>query len=385
SLGLILFLRHQKIHNSSFILLSSLFMGLTLWSYQAAKFMTPVILLALFFIAKSKKQLVVPWVLFLLVASPIVVGLSTQSGRLNTLSVFNYTRSKESVENILDQGNDSLISYLLFHSESLDQFRGVIERYLNHFSPRYLFFEGDWSNIRHTTAYYGYFHPVEVITILLGLYWVIKRPSRGSFLLFFWLVTSPIASSLSRDVVSGVRSFPMVIPLTLLSAVGLSKLLQSKILFFLFISALGFFTIYYLDLYYVHTPHYAASAWLYPYKRAIQLVNNNIDSFDKVIFTNTLGQPYIFVLFYNQVDPRLYQPWANISQSATGDVGEVASWGKYVFKKVDWPAERGYTSTIFVGDQYELPEQDLNPANLVRLGEIEYPNGLHGLRIVGLK
>jgi len=43
------------------------------------------------------------------------------------------------------------------------------------------------------------------------------------------------------------------------------------------------------------------------------------------------------------------------------------------------------SSTLFVGGQYELPEQDLNMPNLERIGDVYYPDGTHALRIVGLK
>ncbi len=387
TLAVTLYLKSYKIQNTRYMMLSSLLFGLTFWSYQGAKLMTPLVILSLLVLFRPKKIVVVPWIIFLAVISPVIIGLKDQSGRLQVLSLFNYTRSHESISRIQDQEGSTSPAWVfsLFHSELLDQTRGIVERYLNHFSPRYLFFEGDWSNLRHTTPYYGYFHIPEIIFILVGLVYLLKKPSPQSLLIFFWLVFSPLAASISRDIVSGVRSLPMVIPLTIVGAIGLAKISSKKIIFLSLSLSMLFFVVYYLDLYYVHAPHYSASAWLYPYKRAIQLLNNNINSYDRVIFTNTLGQPYIYILFYNQVHPKLYQPWAKLQESKSQDVGEVVAWDKYLFRKVDWPAERGSHSTIFVGNQYELPEQDMNPAHLVRLGEIEYPNGLHALRIVGLK
>ncbi len=387
TLAVVLYISSYKIQNTIYLILSSLFFGLTLWSYQGAKLTTPLLLVTLFFISKFSKKLVAPSIIFLVVISPIIFGLQDQSGRLGVLSVFNYSRSHESVTDIKNQEGtlSSDLVFAIYHSELLDQVRGVVERYLNHFSPRFLFFEGDWSNLRHSTPYYGYLHIPELITIFIGLFVLFKKPSSSTLLIFAWLIIAPMASSLSRDVVSGVRSLPMVIPLTVISAIGLSEVFRKRIIFVILSLSLFASVIYYLDLYYIHAPYYSGSAWLYPYKRAIQLVNQNINDFERVIFTNTLGQPYIYVLFYNQVDLRTYQPWAKLNESQTGDVGEVASWGKYLFRKVDWPHERGSRSTIFVGNQFELPEIDMNPSHLVRLGEIEYPNGLHALRIVGLK
>lgn len=363
-------------------LMSALFFGLTFWTYQGAKFFTPAILLSLILIYKPVvKNLFKPLLLLLLLLLPIIVGVGSQSGRLKVFSAFSYVRQDTAISEILRQDATSTknLTYYLFHSEWMDQGRGIVQRYLNHFSPRFLFVDGDWSNPRHSTPFYGYLHYPEILTLLFGLYILLRTKNPGSKILLAWLLLAPIPSALSRDLVSGVRSLPMIIPLVIISGLGLSKISRYFIILF------AFFVIYFLDLYFVHSPFYFSQYWLTPYKHAIELVNNNVAGFNRVVFTNTLGQPYIFVLFYNHTDPSFFWTHSQRVDNLAGDVGEVTNFDKYTFMRVDWPAQRGDSSTIFVGNQYELPEQDMNPSNLVRLGEIEYPNGLPGLRIVGLK
>jgi len=369
-------------------LTSALFFGLTLWAYQGAKFFTPVILISLILIYKPNFQkLFKPLLLLLLLLLPIAIGFGSQSGRLKVFSVFSYVRPDSAVSEILRQDGSSVknLTYYLFHSEIFDQGRGVVQRYLNHFSPRFLFVDGDWSNPRHSTPFYGYLHIPEILTLLIGLYFFFKLQTSNFKLILLWLLLAPLPAALSRDLVSGVRSIPMIIPLVIISGLGLSKILSKKLLILLYSPALLLFTIYFLDLYFVHSPFYFSQYWLTPYKHTIELINNNIAGFDRVVFTNTLGQPYIFVLFYNRIDPGFFWTRSQRVDNPVGDVGEVTNLDKYAFMRVDWPTQRGDTSTIFVGNQYELPDQDMNPPNLVRLGEIEYPDGLPGLRIVGLK
>lgn len=369
-------------------LIAALLFGLTFWAYQGAKLFTPMILITLILIYKPVvKNIVISSLLLLLLLLPIFAKIWTQSGRLKVFSVFSYVRSAGQINEILRQDKTSIknLTYYLFHSEFLDQSRGVVQRYLNHFSPRFLFIDGDWSNPRHSTPYYGYLHIPEILTLLIGLYYLLRSNSLTSKILFAWLLLAPVPAALSRDIVSGVRSLPMVVPLVIISGLGLSKISRHIIRYSLFMILMLFFTVYFLDLYFVHYPFYFSKYWLTPHKHAIKMVNNNIDSFNRVVFTNTLGQPYIFVLFYNRIDPGYFWTHSRRIDNPIGDVGEVTNFDKYVFMRVDWPAQRGDSSTIFVGDQYELPQQDMNPPNLVRLGEIEYPNGLHALRIVGLK
>ncbi len=365
--------------------LTALFFGLTFWSYQGAKLFTPLLLFSLFWAYRPQiKVIIKPLLLLLLLLLPILTNFNSQSGRLKVFNVFNYTRPNSQVQDVIAQDKTSAY-FALFHSEFYDQLRGVAERYLNHFSPRFLFFEGDWSNPRHSTPFYGYLHIPEILTIFVGVYYIFKFKNSNFKLILAWLLLAPIPSALSRDIVSGVRSLPMLIPLVIISGIGLGQIFKTKFVVVCYSLLLLLFTIYFLDLYFVHYSFYFAKYWLTPYKKTIELVNNNIDSYNRVVFTNTLGQPYIFVLFYNHTNPSLFWASSNYVASAVGDVGEVIKFDKYVFMKVDWPAQRGDTSTIFVGNQYELPEQDMNPVNLVRLGEVLHPDGSHGLRLIGLK
>ena len=124
---------------------------------------------------------------------------------------------------------------------------------------------------------------------------------------------------------------------------------------------------------------------MYGYKQALQIIKPYLDRYDRVIFTDKLGQPYIYTLFYYTIDPGSYQKQANLILDSQGDVGKVEKWGKFLYQPPDWRYQRGDNSTIFVGDNYELPDQDMNPVNLIKLGEVYYPNGKHALRIVALK
>lgn len=314
---------------------------------------TPLLVIALFLIYKPNiKKLILPAVLGLVMLVPLILNFGSQSGRLKVFSVFSY---------------------------SGDLVRGITQRYLNHLSPKYLFISGDWSNIRHSIPYYGYFHLPEIITILMGLVILIKAKNQTTKLLVAWILLAIIPSALSRDIVSGVRSLPMLIPLVIMSGIGLSKL---KVFYS---PTLLLSLILFIDLYLIHSPNFVAKDMMYGYKQALQIVEPYLKDYNRVIFTDKLGQPYIYTLFYYKIDPASYQNQANLILDSQGDVGKVERWDKFWYQKPNWRNQRGDSSTIFVGDNFELPEQDMNPVNLVRLGEVYYPNGKHALRIVALK
>lgn len=384
TLAVVLFLRRKY-------LFSALFFGLTFWAYQGAKLFTPLLIMSLLIIFKSQinlRRLFIPLLLLLFTIIPILLGLRSQSGRFKVFSVLSYTRSTESVNEILKQDNASSRNFIfyLFHSEVLEQGRGILQRYLNHFSPYYLFIAGDWTNLRHSTPYYGYLHLPEIITMSLGLIYLIKSKSPNTKLLFLWLLLAPLPAAFSRDLVSGVRSLPMIVPLIIICGIGFHQLLKSTPLLLFYSFALLFSLVYYLDLYHTHAPYLVSQDWLYPYKPALRVVSREMSNYQNVVFTDKFGQPYIFVLFYLKIDPRTYQAQSHLRENAQGDVGNIDKFNQFNFRTIYWPVDRGESSVLFVGDQYELPEQDLvDISHLEKIGDITYPNGTHALRIVGLK
>ncbi len=381
-LGTVLALRKKMV-------LAAVFWGLTLWTYQGAKLITPLLVLGYWgvFGETKLKNYWKPALILGLFALPILWNIKAQSGRLEVANVFSYVRPPETVARVMQQDKSHVGSqvYYLFHSEKLDQIRGVTQRYLNHYSPRFLFIEGNWKSLRESIAYYGYFHIPEILLLVLGLVFLFKNWHGGSKFMVWWLLTAAVPAALSRDLVSGVRSLPMTIPLVVIIGLGLSQLFKYKVLVTVYALVMVFFFGLFIDLYFKQAPNYGADERLAMYKPAIELVNMHANQYEHIIFTNKFGQPYIFVLFYNQIDPRLF--WQTVVRIPTHgvDVGEVSSFDKWSFEKFYWPDTRSKKSTMVVGDELELPEVDLHFEALYRLGWVYYPNGVPALDVIGLK
>lgn len=378
TLGTVLFIKAQKKSPTFYYLLSSIFFGLTLWTYQGAKMFTPILILLLLFVYRKninvKKMLwgIVTLFVFLI---PIIIGLPTQSGRLKVFNVFSYTRSKEVVSEIFKQDSENKFIFGLFNSEIIDQGRGVIQRYLNYFSPRFLFLDGDWSNARQTIVYQGNFYLFEFATLILGL------ASGASPFLLMWLIMAPLPAAFSRDIITSVRALPMIIPLVIISSLGAKKINK-----FLFLILSFLFLVRFVDMYWNHDYLFSADDWVSAYKQTVQRVVANQNDYKNVYFTNLLGQPYIYLLFYQKFDPVVYQKNHMYKEGENGDVGNVESFDKYKFGKIYWPTMRSDSDTLFVGGQYELVNSDIaSTIGAVGLGNIAFPNGNIAFRIVGKK
>lgn len=400
--GLYFLINYINKKNKISFFLSLLFFLISLVTYQASKILLPCLVLGIIFffrndIKKIRKNDKIIYI-SLLLAGYLVFNLFTvfggKSGRLKVMSLFSYPRSAEETQKILNQDNQNKAVFTVFHQSPIFFLRSFLGRYFNHFSGKFLFISGDWSNPRNGTVYQGMMYILDVVMLGIGLFYLIakKRKPLDNFMLY-WLIIAPIPSALTRDSISAVRSFSMVIPLVFISSYGiiflinLSKRKLTRRLTITLISFIYlFFLIRYLDLYFVHDPLATSKDRLYGYKQAVSQLLINRKEKEKIIFTNIYGQPYIFYLFYSKYDPRKYQVNANLKENPWGDVGEVTNIDNIEFRKIYFPDDRANKNTLFIGDEFDLPVLDIvDQGNITYIDEIKYLNGKTAFRIVETK
>lgn len=309
-------------------------------------------------------------------------------------NVFAYQRSVGEAVSIAAREGTTInsLQFLFFHGEWLNSTRRFLEGYFSYFSGRFLFFEGDWTNARLGSPYSGQFYWPDLLLLIIGFAFLIRRPEiPAKGFLLYWLVISPLPAALSRDVVTAVRSINFVIPLILIASLGTNSLLlfirrRSLLLSVSLIAAITVTYLwgisYYLDSYFVHAPVTFSDQRLYGYKEAVELLNQENLENRPVFFTQKMGQPYIYVLFYNRVDPVSYQSQAKLIASPNGDVGEVHKFENYNFRNLYWPSDRGIKGTFFVGTEEELPLKDIDRKQAVAVNNIRRPDGSVVFRIV---
>ncbi len=379
---------------------ASVFCAFSLLSYQGSKLSVVLALLifSLFFLKELKnipiKTYGVSLLLGFFVSLPIIVSLfAGQTGRLGVFSVFSYPRPPEYLTAFLNNGGDHVgsVTYYMFHSEPLNFLRGILGRWFNHYSARFLLFEGDWSNPRHSVPHSGVITLIDGLFLVVGIYVVMSKSTRRWMMpIIAWFILSPLPSVLSRDQVHAVRSLPMVIPLTVLIALGLRSvavLPMRKIT----ISFVGILYIasyaYFLDAYFIHGVVHNSHYWAYGYKQIMEEIKPYAQEGKTIYIQQSYEQPYIFYLFYTQYNPALYQQQANLVESTSGDVGYVEHIDTVHFVQIDWSAQRGTHGAIFAADPIKIPPQDSSsPAEFTLLKEILYLNNKDtAFRIIEIK
>lgn len=345
---------------------SALIFGLTFYTYQGGKIMTPLLLFILFILQFKKISLpkfslrfVLP--LFIL-ALPILYGLVAQSdaNRLKVFSLWSYTRPQTDITQITSES--SQLDYSLFHNGFIFFVRNFSERYFNHLSPRFLTFQGDWQIGRQSAPYVGVLLYPSLILIIIGLiYSLSKTFTPATIFFFYWLIIGPLPSALTRDIIQPVRSLSLTIPLLYFAAVGLEYLLLKfpQLIFkaFIFIIFLLSF-IYWSDMYFNHMVKVNPDHWLYGYQPAMTYAIQH-QSGNNVVFTDFYGQPYIYYLFLSQFSPSEYQSQANLISSGL-DTGKIAKINNFTFTTPDFRSLSQKPTTLMILSYDDILRQGID-------------------------
>jgi len=380
--GLYFFLRFIK--RKSSIYPSLLFACLSLAMYQAAKLLTPLVFLLFiviywkefwknisgYFVPK-KILLILPFVIFgIWIFWGSMFGSS--GNRLNTLSIFNYKPGVSEETKMIDGQNS--IQTLLFHNQTQLTTSLVLSRYLWHFSPEVLFFEGPIISERGHIPSLGVLNPLEIIWLSLGVIFLVKIGiDRKASLILGLLLISPIPASLTLAEFSTVRALFMTIPLSIISGLGIFYCLKNfKYLSIPLIFLYALITVYVYDVYFFHSQTVFAKEFNYGYKQAVQIIKDNPTK--KVVFTDVLGQPYIYYVFYTAYDPATYQN--NIDFISGGfDVGRVGHVGNVEFHQFSIDDINTAKDVLFIGSIGNIPNQiNFTSPNVDLYEQIDTPN-----------
>ena len=140
----------------------------------------------------------------------------------------------------------------------------------------------------------------------------------------------------------------------ILSAVGIYyiyKYFDFKKTVILIPPVIAFFLFYYLHIYYVHWPIKYSGEWQYGYKEAVEITKKHYGQVDNVIVTKSQGRPYIYFLFYMQIDPRNYWRKAKLERD------EFYFFDVYGFDKINFgeSVDETKSNTLYVLDPDHLP------------------------------
>lgn len=386
--------QHAKI--TLWMSLAALSFGANLFMYHNARVFIPIYSLALMILfgkrlLEAKIYLVVPaaiTLIFILLLIPIITSTSGQLRYKGTTIFADVSPQYRAAEAIAqDEKEGQLTIGKIFHNRRLVYLPILIDNYLSHFRPNFLFTTADMD--RHHAPEIGLLYLWDLPFILAGIYFLIRKDFnfKSKIIVFWWFLIAPIASSVTWGVPHSLRSEIYLPTYQIFIAIGVYSLYQKvkknefsqKFAFFLpaitLVTAglLTFNFLFYLHQYWVHMPLEYSKAWMYGRREAAEFTESIKDDYDRVIVSTKLEQPHEFWLYYLAYDPKTYL--AEGGTVSGGYLEDRNKFDKYLFKPIDYDIQKTEAKTLFVGTSEELP------TNARVLKTINYLNGEPAIHI----
>ena len=282
----------------------------------------------------------------------------------------------------------------LFNNRRVYYFKQIVKGYFDHWNLDFLYLKGD-GQPRHHAVGMGNLYLWELITVTLGVFYLLRYRPAGSYLIWLWFLTAPLASSLTTGTPGSVRalgmlptfqiftSFGLLTFFTKLKKVGVKKLWYRLLqLGTAGLVVLSF--VYYLHLYYRHTPQETSKNWMYGYKQLVEFVNQNADRYQQILVTTEYDQPYIYFLFYRRPLRIVFNPGEFDKGFAFNPPPDcerqlatrcAPSTPILVFRRIDWTQDSQLKNTLVVGTPQEIPPS----ANIIK--EIKFLDGSTAFRL----
>lgn len=258
----------------------------------------------------------------------------------------------------------AVFSGLFFNKFALDFWQYLLNL-TSYFSVNFFFISGS-SHGNHGIGNFGQFYLFEFPLIICGLVKLIQEKQTRVRLLILWIVVAVGVAALTREAPHATRSFFLVAPLEVLSAVGLIfiwdkfKKLRGFWKYGIGVVASVFVIyniVFYFASYYVRFPIFYAKAWRAADKELAQNLAEKAQNYDNIVIDKSAGLVYASIIFYQRYPPQEFQKTAVWTPDDSEGFSEVEKFGKYEFRKINWEKDLNLAKTLFITTPDNMPQK----------------------------
>lgn len=394
-LGIYGFVKAQT--NPKFLFVSVLGFLLSIYTYHAARIVSPLLVLSLLVFYRKKllskwkptKHLLLSGILGIVVCIPLLIDLLGPAGVSRAAGVGLFADEGPFWRTNEQRGEHkefaSPLSTLL-HNKAVNYGLAFAENYLEHFDGDFLFISGDDIQ-RNKVPEFGQMYLIQIVFLLFGFV-AISQNTKNWWPVLAWLLISPIPAALTFQSPHALRAQNMVIPLTIISAYGLYALVSwfrkntnkhpTFALCTLIFALVLWDTSRYLHEYYTHLGKEYPFSSQYGAKEMVGFVMENESKFKEIYITDRYDQPYILYLFYSKTDPAKFQKDHKLTPRDKFGFSTVRDFDKYKFVSINWDKMRDLRNVLLIG----TPEEFKIDANVTH--EVPFPSGKPAYKVVPL-
>jgi 4-amino-4-deoxy-L-arabinose transferase-like glycosyltransferase len=325
---------------------------LSLYIYHSARLIAPLLALSICllyfkFLLKKLPQIILPLIFGILLTIPVLYSFLTNGGttRIGGVGLMADSGPASRSEELLNQHPQTTIFTRIIHNKRLLYLVSWGQKYTSHFDFNFLAINGD-EVPRSKVPEMGQIYIFDIPFLLLGIIFLIKSKlfcSKSKIFIFLFLFISPIASSLTFQAPSALRSLAMVIPLTIFIASGvyyffdfIKKLKFKNLIIALLIILYSYFIAYYFDSYFLHYAKRFPFAWQYQFDKLVPYLESQKGNYQNIYITNKYDQPYILFLFFSKYPPKQIQSQIKLTEPDNFGFSTVSGYDNYHFGKINW-------------------------------------------------
>ncbi|HJY98718.1 MAG TPA: glycosyltransferase family 39 protein [Patescibacteria group bacterium] len=308
-----------------FLPLSVTLLGLSVWTYNSARVVVPILFLVLVLsfhkelkklLKKHNKTLAFSLISLAIFFVPMFIQLVKPEGqaRYGKVSII----SEGAIAGIEEARNTSKLPPVvnrLVNNRAVYFGKSFAANWFSHFSSSFLFFTGG-SDYQFSIPGKGLLYPVNIAPLIIGLVYLVKKKSKESLILLAWFLAAPVPSAITNEAPHVLRSILTIPTPMIISAVGfleIAKWLKKKIkvpekstLVVYLILIYAFLENYALTYAFEYREKYSWS-WQYGYRQVVTYAKEHYFDYDRIIVSKKYGEPHEFFLFYMAWDPERFQ------------------------------------------------------------------------------
>jgi len=313
-----------------------------IYTFNSARYFVPLLGVGFFFWLGDSIRLQKKWFSFgsiiaLVALLPIIPHLLSKEARLRFKEVNIFTDpSIVLISNERTSEDGGAFLGRMIHNRRVGYARSYLLHFMDHFDPQFLFTRGD-GNPKFSIQDVGQLYVIEFPFLIAGIFFILSRYRKQGFLLLFWLIAAILPAAVARETPHALRIENGMLVFHIFIAAGIlwfTTILRPKWLTSVFRVSIGlgyiFVLSYYLHNYYVHYPREFSGEWQYGYREAIAKIAPLKAQYKHIYLTESIGRPYMYVLFYEGVDPAMYLK-EKVSYFDDAGFYHVTGFGQYRF------------------------------------------------------
>lgn len=333
---------------------ASVFLGISSYTYHPYRVFAPLFFVLVLFYLLKERKIVFKWfllsqIIFLLIFLPNFLSLINPTGRVR-IEVNRFDRASEFIQQT--EGKNTI-------EKNITRLSFISKNYFRLFSTDFLFVWGSTDPVFETKDR-GVSYFLLVPFFLYGLYFLVKRRNIIDNILLLWLLLWPIPTVIVSNPYNLVKTAHLIPLLEIISTIGTIELMRHNFfkkykIFCIFCSLIiiaGSLLKYFVD-YYATYPLYSSTWYQGVEKNTFAAIDEKKDKYENIILSQKL-EPYIYLLFYEKIDPQYYQTTKDKNIEIAGKFGEahLKNLGKFVYST-------GIENNISDKNLYAFPPEEI--------------------------